>query len=78
MFCTTIGHTPGITLFVDHFIEDLGLTRVKMSLIWDLSLFLSGFGLPFAGAFIDNYGGRLLVQLIIVPYVIVIFCMSFI
>jgi len=26
-FTTTIGHTPGINMFVDHFVRDLKVTR---------------------------------------------------
>ena len=58
MVSTMVGHTTGVNMAVDHWVEDLDITRTRVSAIWTVSLFLSGAFLPLAGALIDKLGSR--------------------
>jgi len=73
---TMVGHTTGVSMAVDHFLEDLQLTRTRMSAIWTLSLFISGMGLPVAGALLDHCGSRKMAAFVSVPFGISIVGMS--
>lgn len=52
------GQTIGVSVFVDHFIEDLGLGRSQVSTAYLIGTSLAAVGLPFVGQRIDRVGVR--------------------
>jgi|SRR5690625_3872219 len=64
MMMTLPGQTAGVSVFLDPIIEDMGLTRSTVSLLYTVGTLLGSFSLPFVGRFIDRRGPRLSVGLI--------------
>jgi Sugar phosphate permease len=58
MAATLPGQTAGISLFIDAFIEDLGLSRSVVSWLYTVATVLGSLGLPLAGRLLDRYGPR--------------------
>ncbi len=53
------GQTMGVSVFTDSLIEATGLSRLAVSQAYLVGTLLSGFSLPFAGAWLDRRGARL-------------------
>lgn len=53
------GQTIGVSVFVDHLIADLGLTRSTVSVAYLIGTLTAAFGLPVVGRQIDTRGVRL-------------------
>jgi MFS family permease len=53
------GQTIGVSVFVDHFITDLGLTRSAVSTAYLVGTLTAAFGLPIVGRQIDARGVRI-------------------
>ena len=64
MFMTTPGQTLGVSIFLDRIIQDLGLSRALVSLMYTIGTLLGSFSLPFIGRFVDMHGPRLAVVII--------------
>ncbi len=64
MFMTTPGQTLGVSVFLDRIIQDLGLSRASVSLLYTIGTLLGSFSLPFIGRFIDVRGPRIAVVII--------------
>jgi MFS family permease len=58
MAATLPGQTAGVSLFIDAFIEDLGLSRSVVSWLYTAATVLGSLGLPLAGQLLDRYGPR--------------------
>jgi MFS family permease len=58
------GQTIGVSVFVDHFIADLGLTRSGVSAAYLVGTLVAAFGLPLVGQRIDSHGIRRMMTLI--------------
>ena len=58
MAATLPGQTAGISLFIDAFIKDLGLSRSAVSWLYTGATVLGSLGLPLAGRLLDRYGPR--------------------
>lgn len=52
------GQTLGVSVFVDHFIADLGLSRSQVSTAYLIGTLIAAFGLPLVGQRIDSSGAR--------------------
>lgn len=52
------GQTIGVSVFVDHFIADLGLTRSQVSTAYLIGTATAAVGLPLVGRRIDQHGSR--------------------
>ncbi len=52
------GQTIGVSVFIDHFIEDLELTRSQVSTAYLIGTMLGALTLPTVGRGIDRYGAR--------------------
>jgi MFS family permease len=52
------GQTIGVSVFVDPFIDDLGLTRSSVSTAYLIGTLIAALGLPMVGAQIDRLGAR--------------------
>lgn len=57
------GQTMGISVFSDHLIESLGLSRVELSSAYMLGTLSSALLLPYAGRLLDRLGARFLATL---------------
>ena len=52
------GQTIGVSVFVDHFIKDLGISRSQVSLAYLVGTLVAALGLPIVGRQIDKVGVR--------------------
>jgi len=52
------GQTSGVSVFIDHLITHLDLTRVHLSLAYFLGTLFGGLLLPWSGRLYDRYGAR--------------------
>ena len=52
------GQTLGVSVFIDHIIEDLGLTRSEVSIAYLIGTMLGALTLPSVGRWIDRIGVR--------------------
>lgn len=57
---TAPGQTVGMSVFVDHFIHDLGLTRSQVSGAYLVGTLVGAASLPLVGRWIDRWGVRLM------------------
>ncbi|MFN2323034.1 MAG: MFS transporter [Trueperaceae bacterium] len=64
MMATLPGQTTGVSIFLDHLIADLGLTRSGVSTLYLVGTLTGSLALPFVGRFVDRRGPRLAVVLI--------------
>jgi len=58
MAATLPGQTAGVSLFIDAFIEDLGLSRSLVSWFYTVATVLGSFALPLMGRLLDRWGPR--------------------
>lgn len=58
MAATLPGQTAGVSLFIDAFIDDLGLSRSLVSWFYTAATVLGSFALPLVGRLLDTYGPR--------------------
>ena len=58
MGLTLPGQTAGVSLFIDRFITDLGLTRATVSMAYTVATVLAALTLPWTGRLLDRYGPR--------------------
>lgn len=61
---TMPGQTTGVSIFIDHLIHDLGLTRSGVSTLYLLGTLGGSLVLPLVGRFVDRRGPRLAVIVI--------------
>lgn len=54
------GQTMGVSVFTDHLIEDLHVSRVQISLAYLIGTTLSGFIITYAGILYDKMGARVI------------------
>ena len=58
MAATLPGQTAGVSLFIDAFIADLGLSRSAVSWFYTAATVLGSLALPLVGRLVDRYGPR--------------------
>lgn len=58
MAATLPGQTAGVSLFIDAFIEDLGLSRSAVSWFYTAATVLGSLALPLMGRLLDRWGPR--------------------
>ncbi len=58
LIMTMPGQTNLISIFIDHFIDDLDVTRSLVSALYAGATLLGSLALPFVGRFIDRYGSQ--------------------
>jgi sugar phosphate permease len=78
MIMTTPGQTTGVSVFLDKIIEDLGLSRSAVSLMYTLGTLMGSFALPFVGRFIDRRGPRITVTIITALFAVACVWMGFV
>jgi len=70
------GHTFGVNEFVEDIIQDLGITRTRVSLVWFCASLSSAVCVSFAGWFVDKYPPILILSFLTPVYVTTVFCMG--
>ena len=65
MIMSSPGQTYVVSIFIEDFIADLGISRSLVSTLYTLGTFVGSFVLPIVGYQLDRHGGRLIVMLII-------------
>ncbi len=78
MVATIPGQTVGVSVFLDAIIDDLGVTRSTVSLLYTVGTLAGSLALPFVGRFIDGRGPRLAVGLIASAFAGACLYMSFV
>lgn len=58
---TSPGQTYSVSVFIDHFIADLGISRSLVSTLYSVGTLTASFALPFVGRQIDRRGSRLMI-----------------
>lgn len=60
---TNPGQTPGFSAFLNHFIEDLGLSRSIVSTLYTAATLTASLFLPWVGRLFDRHGSRFMICL---------------
>jgi sugar phosphate permease len=68
MIMTSPGQTYAVSIFIDSFIADLGISRSVVSTLYSMGTLVGSFALPFVGRQIDHRGGRMIVVIISVLF----------
>lgn len=64
MIMTSAGQTYGVSIFIEHFIADLGVSRTLVSTYYTIGTLIGAAALPFVGRRIDGAGPRAVVVVI--------------
>ena len=64
MIMTSPGQTYAVSIFIEHFITDLGLSRGLVSTLYTIGTLVGSFVLPLVGRQIDRRGPRLVMVFI--------------
>jgi len=64
MIMTAPGQTFAVSIFIEHFITDLGISRSLVSSLYTVGTLVGSFMLPLVGRQIDRYGPRIVMVLI--------------
>lgn len=72
------GQTIGVSVFIDHFVDDLGLSRSEVSGAYLVGTLVGALFLPFVGRFIDRRGVRVAQMIIGVLFAGALVNMSFV
>ena len=62
------GQTYAVSVFIDHLIVDLGISRSLISTLYTIGTLAASFALPFVGRQIDRRGSRLMMAVISVVF----------
>jgi MFS family permease len=68
MIMTSPGQTYGVSLFIEHFITDLGISRSMVSTYYAIGTLIGAAALPFIGRRIDALGPRIMVVIIAILF----------
>lgn len=75
---TIPGQTAGISLFIDGFIEDLGLARSSVSMAYTVATVIGAISLTYVGRWIDRFGPRRSVVAIAAAFALACFFMGYV
>ena len=75
---TSPGQTYAVSVFIDHFINDLGLSRSVVSTLYTVGTLTASFALPFVGRQIDRRGSRYVMTAVVVVFGLVCVYMGFV
>ena len=64
LIMTSPGQTYSVSIFIEHFIKDLGISRSLISTLYTLGTLIGSFALPLVGRQIDRRGARFMVVVI--------------
>lgn len=75
---TIPGQTPGVSVFLDFMIDDLGMARSTISATYTAGTLVGSFSLPFIGRAIDRFGPRRAVVPIVALFALACVFMGFV
>lgn len=75
---TIPGHSFGMNMFIEHWMQDFNLNRILFSLLWLLSCLISGIYVAFFGSLLDSYGTRKTSFVLYPLFVLALYSMYFI
>jgi MFS transporter, OFA family, oxalate/formate antiporter len=75
---TIPGQTPGVSVFLDFIIDDLGMTRSTVAATYTAGTLVGSFSLPFIGRAIDRFGPRRAVVPIVTAFALACVFMGFV
>ena len=75
---TSPGQTYSVSIFIQQFIEDLGISRSLVSTLYTLGTLAGSLALPFVGRQIDRRGPRLMVSVITALFAVSCVYMGFV
>ena len=78
MIMTSPGQTYAVSIFIEHFITDLGISRGLVSTFYTVGTLLGSLALPFVGRRIDAHGPRVMVVVIATLFGLACLYMSFV
>ena len=78
LIMTSPGQTYAVSIFIEHFIHDLGLSRSLVSTLYTVGTLIGSFALPFVGRQIDSRGPRLMVLIISLAFGLACIYMGFV
>ena len=78
MVLTSPGQTYAVSVFIDYFIHDLGLSRSVVSTLYTVGTLIASFALPFVGRQIDRRGPRQVMTAVIIVFGLVCVYMGFV
>jgi MFS transporter, OFA family, oxalate/formate antiporter len=78
MILTSPGQTYAVSVFIDYFIEDLGLSRSLVSTLYTVGTLTAGFAMPFVGRQIDKRGPRNVMTIIVIAFGLVCVYMGYV
>lgn len=64
MILTSPGQTYSFSIFIEHFIADLGISRSLVSTLYTVGTLTASFALPMVGRQLDRRGGRVMVVVV--------------
>ncbi len=68
LIMTSPGQSYVVSIFIEHFIRDLGISRSLVSTLYTGATLAGSFALPFVGKQIDNHGARKIVLLVCLAF----------
>jgi len=68
MIMTSPGQTYTESIFIDHLIKDLAISRTLISSLYSVGTLIGGFSLPFWGKMIDRHGSRKMITIVSVLF----------
>lgn len=78
MILSSPGQTYAVSVFIDHIIDDLGLSRSVVSTLYTVGTLTAGFAMPFVGRQIDKRGSRYVMTAVVVAFGFVCVFMGFV
>jgi len=78
MIMTAPGQTYAVSIFIEHFINDLGLSRSLVSSLYTVGTLVGSFALPLVGRQIDRQGARRVMLVISVLFGLACLYMGFV
>jgi len=74
--CSSPGQTYSVSIFIEHFIRDLGITRSTVSTLYTVGTLGAGLTMPYVGRQIDKRGPRVVVSAVTVLFALALLYMS--
>ena len=78
LIMTSPGQTYAVSVFIDYFIADLGISRSLVSTLYTVGTLTASFGLPFIGRLVDRRGSRLMITVITILLGLTCFYMGYV
>ena len=72
------GQTYAVSVFIDYFIADLGISRGMVSTLYTVGTLTASFALPYIGRQIDRRGSRLVMTVIVIIFGLACIYMGFV